>query len=298
MPNQKHTLQNFVVPEKKRFKLSEVDADFTGDFADKEAALADLEKSRAKIETLQNVLYAENTRALLIVIQAMDAAGKDSLIKHVFSGVNPQGVDVVPFKPPTADEYAHDFLWRAAKALPSRGKIGIFTRSYYEEVLVVRVYPEILANQPLPDDIKRSKKIWDERLADIRNYESYLTRNGIAILKFFLHVSPDEQKKQLLERTEDAEKHWKFSFGDLKDRQHWDDYMRAYEKAFQATSTKDAAWHVVPANKRWMARATVARIIADKLESMNLKYPEVTEKQKAEIAEAKRILENEKNDAK
>lgn len=294
MPTQKHLSQNFVVPENKRFKLGEVDADFTGDFADKTAALQDLEKSREQIETLQNVLYADKTSALLIVIQAMDAAGKDSLIKHVFSGVNPQGVDVVPFKPPTADEYAHDFLWRAAKALPSRGKIGIFTRSYYEEVLVVRVYPEILANQPLPDNIKRSKKIWDERLADIRNYESYLTRNGVQILKFFLHVSRDEQRKQLLERTEDPEKYWKFSFGDLKDRAHWDDYMRAYEQAFRATSTAAAPWHVIPANKRWMARAAVARIIAEKLDSMNLKYPAVTERQQADIAEAKRILESEK----
>lgn len=294
MPKQNSISQNFAVTENKRFKLADVDANFTGDFADKEAALQDLEQNRERIETLQNVLYAENTRALLVVIQAMDAAGKDSLIKHVFSGVNPQGVDVVPFKPPTADEYAHDFLWRAARALPSRGKIGIFTRSYYEEVLVVRVYPEILANQPLPENIKTNKKIWDERLEDIRNYESYLTRNGISILKFFLHVSRDEQKKQLLERTADPEKYWKFSFGDLKDRQHWNDYMSAYEKAFAATSTKEAPWHVIPANKRWMARATVAKIIADKLESMNLKYPQVNEKQKAQIAEAKQILESEK----
>lgn len=285
--------KDFVVPEKKTVKMHDFDADFTGDFANKEAAQTDLEKSRARIADLQNILYAEAKQALLIVVQAMDAAGKDSTIKHVFTGVNPQGIDIVPFKPPTSDELAHDFLWRASNALPSRGKIGVFTRSHYEEVLVVRVHPEILQNQPLADKIKTNKKIWDERFEDIRNWEKYLTRNGVHILKFFINISRDEQKKQFLERIEDETKHWKFSFGDLADREHWDDYMKAYSNAFSATSTKDAPWYIIPGDKRWFTRAAIARIIADKLESMNPQYPEVTDKQREQIAEARKILESE-----
>lgn len=285
--------KDFVVPENKRVKLRDFDADFTGDFPNKEAANADLEKSRRRIADLQNVLYAESKQALLIVVQAMDAAGKDSTIKHVFTGVNPQGIDVVPFKPPTADELAHDFLWRASKALPSRGKIGVFTRSHYEDVLVVRVHPEILQNSPLPDAIKNNKKIWDERFEDIRNWEKYLVRNGVHILKFFINISKDEQKKQFIERIEDETKHWKFSFGDLADRALWDEYMRAYADAFAATSTKNAPWYIIPGDKRWFTRAAIARIVAAKLEQMNPQFPEVTDKQREQIAEARKMLENE-----
>lgn len=285
--------KDFVVPENKTVKLHDFAADFTGDFANKEAAAADLEASRKRIAASQNVLYAENKQALLIVVQAMDAAGKDSTIKHVFTGVNPQGIDVVPFKPPTADELAHDFLWRAARALPSRGKIGVFTRSHYEEVLVVRVHPEILQNQPLPDQIKNNKNIWDERFEDIRNWEKYLTRNGVHILKFFVNISKAEQKKQFIERIEDETKHWKFSFGDLTDRALWHEYMKAYEAAFAATSTESAPWYIIPGDKRWFTRAAIAKIIADKLESMNPQYPEVSDKQRQQIAEARKILESE-----
>lgn len=286
--------KNFEVPEGKQLRLADHDADFTGNFANKEIGLADLEASRQKIIKLQEVMYAQKVHALLVIFQAMDAAGKDSTIKHVFTGLNPLGVQTAAFKPPTEEELDHDFLWRAAKVLPERGKIGIFSRSYYEEVLVVRVKPEILAAAPLPEKIKENKRIWERRLEDIRNYENYLTNNGVSILKFFINISRDEQKKQLLERIEDSSKHWKFSFGDLADRAAWNDYMRAYESAFAATSTPGAPWYVVPGNKRWFTRATIAKIIADKLESLNLRFPEVSAKQKQQIEEARRILANEK----
>ena len=285
--------KDFLVPAGKQIKLADYDADFTGNYPDKEAGLADLEKSRAQIINLQEMMYAQSVYSLLIIFQAMDAAGKDSTVKHIFTGINPQGVQTAAFKPPTEEELDHDFLWRASKLLPERGKIGIFSRSYYEEVLVVRVHPEILQAAPLPEKIKNDKKIWEKRLSDIRNFETYLANNGVLTLKFFINISKDEQKKQFMERIEDPSKHWKFSFGDLSDRQHWDDYMRAYEAAFAATSTDVAPWYIVPGNKRWFTRATIARIIADKLESLDLKFPEVSEKQKQQIAEARKMLANE-----
>lgn len=285
--------KDFHVPQGKRIKLADLDANFTGNYQNKEAAATDLEKYREKIAELQSVMYAQNTQSLLVIFQAMDAAGKDSAIKHVFSGVNPAGLQVAGFKPPSEEERDHDFLWRAVKLLPERGRIGVFSRSYYEDVLVVRVHKEILESSQLPENIKNNPKIWDERLEDIRNFELYLSRNGVHVLKFFLLTSKDEQKKQLMERVEDPNKHWKFSFSDLKDRAFWDDYMRVYEKAFAATSTDFAPWYVVPGNKRWFTRATIARIVAEKLESMDLRFPAVTEKQKREIEEARKILENE-----
>ena len=286
--------KDFLAPAGKRINLSEIDPNSTGNYRNKEEGLTDLAKSRTRIGELQDVLYAQNTQALLVVVQAMDAAGKDSLIKHVFSGVNPAGFDVTPFGVPTAEDLDRDFLRRATKELPSRGKIGIFSRSYYEEVLVVRVHPEILSNSPLPENIKNDAKIWEQRFEDIRNFELYLSRNGITVLKFFLLTSKEEQKKQLMERIEDPAKHWKFSFGDLADRARWDDYMRAYEKTFAATSTEFAPWYIVPGNKRWFTRAAIAKIVADKLESLDLKFPTVSDKQKQQIEEARKILENEK----
>ncbi len=285
--------ENFLIQKNKKIKLADFDADYTGSYENKEIALADLEKTRQKIAELQNVMYAQSVHSLVVIFQAMDAAGKDSTIKHIFSGVNPQGCYVAAFKPPSEEEKDHDFLWRAVKLLPERGQIGIFSRSYYEEVLVVRVHKEILAGQLLPENIKNDPKIWEQRLEDIRNYELYLSRNGVHVLKFFLHISKEEQKKQFMERIEDPQKHWKFSFGDLKDRALWEDYMKAYEKAFEATGTDFAPWYVIPANHRWFSRAVIAKIIADKLESLDLKYPEVSEAQKNQIAEAKKMLESE-----
>lgn len=284
----------FQIAEKSVVKLKNFDSDFTGDYKNKEVATADLQKSRERIAALQEVLYAEKTRALLLIFQAMDASGKDSTIKHIFTGVNPQGISTVGFAAPTAEEADHDYLWRASKALPARGKIGIFSRSYYEETLVVRVHPEILQSQRLPEATKNNPQIWEQRFEEIRNFENYLTHNGVHVLKFFINISRDEQKKQLMERIEDSSKHWKFSFGDLKDRAEWDKFMDAYAAMFAATSTENAPWFVIPGNKRWFTRATIACIIADKLESLDLKYPEVSEKQLQEIAEAKRILKNEK----
>lgn len=285
--------KQFLAPEGKRISLADFDADFTGDYQNKEAGREDLRRERERIVDLQEKMYAQNTQSLVVIFQAMDAAGKDSAIKHVFTGVNPAGLQVAAFKPPSEEELDHDFLWRASRLLPERGRIGVFSRSHYEEVLTVRVHPEILQRQQLPDKIKQNPKIWDERLEDIRNWELYLSRNGVHVLKFFLLTSKEEQKKQFMERIEDAEKHWKFAASDLEDRKFWDDYMRAYEAAFAATSTKHAPWYVVPGNKRWFTRAVIARVVADKLESMDLRFPEVAEKQLRQIEEARRILENE-----
>ena len=285
--------KQFLAPDGKRIKLADLDADFTENYKNKEDALADLQKQRERIADFQEKMYAQNTQALLVIFQAMDAAGKDSAIKHVFTGVNPAGLQVAAFKAPSEEELDHDFLWRVARLLPERGRIGVFSRSHYEEVLAVRVHPEILEKQQLPENVKQNPKIWDERLTHIRNYELYLTRNGVQILKFFLLTSKDEQKKQFMERIEDESKHWKFAASDLEDRRFWDDYMRAYEAAFEATSTNFAPWYVVPGNKRWFTRAVIARIIADKLESMDLHFPAVSEKQRLQIEAARRALESE-----
>jgi PPK2 family polyphosphate:nucleotide phosphotransferase len=286
--------QDFKIEEGAKVKLADFDPHFTGHYQNKEEAAADLAQTVERIGKLQDVMYAQNIHALLLIFQAMDAAGKDSTIKHVLTGVNPQGIEVTPFKPPTEQEYDHDYLWRASKALPSRGKIGVFSRSYYEEVLVVRVHPEILQAQRLPNETKNNKRIWQQRFEEIRNFESYLKHNGVHVLKFFINISKDEQKKQLMERIEDPVKHWKFSYGDIEERSLWDEYMRAYEDAIGATSTHDAPWYIIPGNRRWFTRAIVAQIVADKLQSLDLEYPAVTDKQKQEIAEAKRILESER----
>ncbi len=285
--------EEFRVKSGKKLNFEKSDTKYTGDYSGKEQAQKDLANNIERLKELQNMLYAQDAQSLLIIFQAMDAAGKDSAIKHVMSGINPQGVQVYSFKQPSNEELDHDFLWRCAKATPERGRIGIFNRSYYEEVLVVRVHPEILKNQPLPDKIKNSRSIWKNRFENIRSFEKNLTDNGTQILKFFLNVSKDEQKERFLARIETPEKNWKFSAADVKERGFWKDYMRAYEKAIAATSTENAPWYVIPADKKWFTRIAVSEIIARKLESMNLKYPQITEEHRQSLEEAKNLLENE-----
>lgn len=286
--------EKFLVPQGKKLNLKNHQTDFTGDYKDKKEAASDLAKNITRLAELQDVLYAQNTHALLIVFQAMDAAGKDSAIKHVMSGINPQGCQVFSFKQPSSEELEHDYLWRCAKALPERGRLGIFNRSYYEEVLVVRVHAGILQSQSLPDDVKKDKNVWKNRFAQIRNFEDYLAENGVHVIKFFLNVSKDEQKERFLARIEEKEKNWKFSASDAKERAFWDDYMKAYEEAISATSTEKSPWYVVPADKKWFTRTAVSEIIIKKLESLNLKYPTLSEAQQQDLLDAKKILESEK----
>ncbi|HSD43029.1 MAG TPA: polyphosphate kinase 2 family protein [Burkholderiales bacterium] len=241
----------------------------------------------------QDKLYAQDRWSVLLVFQAMDAAGKDGTIKHVMSGVNPQGCQVYSFKAPSPEELDHDFLWRTTKCLPERGRIGIFNRSYYEEVLVVRVHEAILARQKLPPRLV-TKRIWDERLEDIAAFERYLARNGTVVLKFFLHVSRKEQKERFMERLDQPEKHWKFSAADVHERQHWDDYMEAYEDAIRATATKHAPWYVVPADNKWFTRLVVAAAIVEALEKLDLEYPKVDAAQRKALAVARAALLKEK----
>ncbi|GAB4379765.1 MAG: polyphosphate kinase 2 family protein [Elainellaceae cyanobacterium] len=278
-PGAKITLKNF-------------DPDYTGDFT-KQDVEGLLQEGVQRLANYQDILYAQNTYALLLVFQAMDAAGKDSTIKHVMSGINPQGCQVFSFKNPSAEELDHDYLWRSFKALPERGRIGIFNRSYYEEVLVVRVHPEILAKQQLPAAMKQDKHIWKRRFEEINNFENYLVNNGIIVLKFFLHVSKQEQKQRFLQRIDKPDKNWKFSTSDVKERGFWDNYMHAYEDVFTHTSTSWAPWHIIPADHKWFTRLAVAYFIAEKLESLNLKYPQVSEAHMQNLLEAKAMLENE-----
>jgi PPK2 family polyphosphate:nucleotide phosphotransferase len=235
------------------------------------------------------MLYAQDSWAVLLIFQAMDAAGKDGTIKHVMSGVNPQGCQVTSFKSPSAEDLDHDYLWRCVKSLPARGHIGIFNRSYYEETLVVRVHPEFLEKQKVPPELV-TKDIWKERYKDIRSFERYLTRNGVVIRKFFLHVSKKEQKKRFLDRLENPEKNWKFSANDAKERGFWDDYMQAYEDMIRHTATKDAPWYVVPADNKWFTRLVVAAAVVGTLGSLDLRYPKVGAEKLKEFAAAKRSL--------
>jgi PPK2 family polyphosphate:nucleotide phosphotransferase len=239
---------------------------------------------------LQEKLYAQDRWAVLIIFQAMDAAGKDGAIDHVMSGVNPQGCEVSSFKAPSAEELDHDFLWRCAKRLPERGRIGIFNRSYYEETLVVRVHPNFLVNQKLPPNIK-TKDLWKRRFQDITNFERYLSHNGILILKFFLHVSKEEQRRRFLARIEDPAKNWKFSLNDVREREHWDEYMEAYEDTIRHTASKYAPWYVVPADNKWFTRLVVASSIVTNLDALNLDFPKLNEEELKALAEAKQALE-------
>ena len=281
----------YAVTDGRKFRLRDVDPGDTGALrsGDKERAQEALQTGIQALAKLQDMLYAQDRWALLLVFQAMDAAGKDGAIKHVMSGVNPQGCQVTAFKTPTADDLDHDFLWRCLRNLPERGRIGIFNRSYYEEVLVVKVHPELLEKQKLPPQLT-GKHIWRDRYEDIRHIERYLGRNGIVVRKFFLHVSEDEQKRRFLERLENPDKNWKFSAADTRERGFWKDYMRAYETMVRETASDEAPWYVVPADNKWFTRLVVAGAVIDALASLGLHYPEVTEQQQAELEAARRAF--------
>jgi PPK2 family polyphosphate:nucleotide phosphotransferase len=283
------------VTDGKKFRIKDVDPGETGELKseDKPRAVEALHAGVAALAELQDVLYAQDRWALLILFQAMDAAGKDGTIKHVMSGVNPQGCQVSSFKAPTSLDLEHDYLWRCVKELPKRGEIGIFNRSYYEETLVVRVHPEFLAGQKLPEECV-TKRIWDERFEDIRSFERYLHRNGTVVRKFFLHVSKKEQKRRFLERLEKPDKNWKFSANDAKERGFWNDYMNAYEEAIRETATEEAPWYVVPADNKWFTRIVVAAAVIDALASLDLHYPKVSAAKKRELSAAEAALLAEK----
>jgi PPK2 family polyphosphate:nucleotide phosphotransferase len=278
-----------------KFRLKRIDPGDTRGLksADKPEAARRLAEGVRLLAAEQDKLYAQDRRSLLLVFQAMDAAGKDSTIKHVMSGVNPQGCQVVAFKQPSAEELDHDWLWRCVKQLPERGRIGIFNRSYYEEVLVVRVHREILRAGKLPEKCI-TKDIFEQRLKDIAHFEDFLTRNGTTVVKFFLHVSREEQKKRFLERIEEPGKRWKFAAGDVRERAHWNDYMNAYEDAIRATATKAAPWFVVPADNKWFTRLVVAGAVVEAMEKMDLEYPKVDAKQAAELEKSREMLLAEK----
>jgi PPK2 family polyphosphate:nucleotide phosphotransferase len=285
-------IDKFRIKENSKVDLNDHRTDFTDGFHNKHEANDGLKKNVERLSELQDTLYAQNVYSLLIVFQAMDAAGKDSAIEHVMSGVNPMGCHVVSFKAPSDEEIDHDYLWRCQKALPERGKLGIFNRSHYEEVLVVRVHPEILQSQHLPDDIKKSSDIWNQRFRQIRNWEDSLYENGTHIIKFFLNVSKEEQKKRFLKRIAEPEKNWKFSARDVKEREHWDDYMKAYREAIAGTSTDRSPWYIIPADKKWFTRLAVSQVIVQKLESIGLSYPKLSDEEMAELNNTKSLLEN------
>ncbi len=281
----------FCITNGKKFRLKDVDPGDTLDFESDEKPKAQdaLAAGVEALAELQEKLWAQDRWAVLIIFQAMDAAGKDGAIKHVLSGVNPQGCEVTSFKAPSAEELDHDFLWRCAKRLPERGRIGIFNRSYYEETLVVRVHQNFLAGQKLPQDLK-TKNIWKRRFRDITNFERYLTHNGILVLKFFLHVSKGEQQKRFLERIDDPSKNWKFSLNDVREREHWDDYMDAYEQTIRHTAAKYAPWYVVPADNKWFTRLVVAAAIVENVNALDLEFPKLDEDQLKALEEAKKSL--------
>jgi PPK2 family polyphosphate:nucleotide phosphotransferase len=283
--------QSMIVQSGGHIRLQDYDPGYTAHLKKKNIS-GILQAGVQELARYQDILYAQNIYALLIIFQAMDAAGKDSIIKHVMSGVNPQGCQVFSFKTPSAEELDHDYLWRSFKALPERGRIGIFNRSYYEEVLVVRVHPELLYQQQLPHHT-RDTQIWTRRFEEINNFERYLVNNGILVLKFFLNVSKEEQKRRFLERIERSEKNWKFSMSDAHERLFWDDYMRAYEDVFNHTSTDWARWHIIPADHKWFTRLAVAHFIYITLKSLNLAYPQVSNAHYQELLKAKEMLENE-----
>lgn len=284
--------ERFCVTNGKRFHLKDIAPDDTVGLKAKTQARAALSDGIVRLSELQEKLYAQNQWSLLLIFQAMDAAGKDSTIKHVMSGINPQGCQVYSFKAPSQEELDHDFLWRTTCRLPERGRIGIFNRSYYEDVLIVRVHPEMLHRQQLPASLV-SPTIWQERFEDIVNFERYLSRNGVVIRKFFLHVSREEQRKRFLDRLEEPEKHWKFALSDVHERQHWDAYLHAYEEMIQHTSAPHAPWYVIPADHKWFTRLAVADAIIDTLEGLQLSYPTITPQKQEEIQTARTMLAEE-----
>jgi PPK2 family polyphosphate:nucleotide phosphotransferase len=286
-------IKRYRINQGRGFALSRIKPGDTHGIDSKARAEALLREGVELLAEMQDKLYAQDRWSLLLVFQAMDAAGKDGTIKHVMSGINPQGCEVFSFKAPSSEELDHDFLWRCQKHLPERGRIGIFNRSYYEEVLVVRVHDSILATQKLPKSAL-TKGIFRERLRDIANFEDYLTRNGTTVLKFFLHVSRKEQKKRFIERLDEPDKNWKFAIGDVKERAFWNDYMTAYEDAIRATATRAAPWFVVPADNKWFTRLVVVAAIVEAMENMKLAFPTVTDAQKADLARARELLLTEK----
>ena len=281
----------FRVVDGSGFRLKDIDPDDTRDLKteDKPRAQKMLKAGVAALAELQDMLYAQDRWALLLIFQAMDAAGKDSAIKHVMSGVNPQGCQVFSFKAPTSEDLDHDYLWRCMKCLPERGRIGIFNRSYYEETLIVRVHPELLVKEKLPPRLV-SKRIWDERFEDISNVERYLARNGVAICKFFLHVSKKEQKQRFLERLDEPEKNWKFSLSDIEERKYWDAYMDAYQDMIRHTAAKYAPWYVVPADHKWFTRLVVAAAVVHALSCLGLHYPKLDAAQRKQLSLARKAL--------
>jgi PPK2 family polyphosphate:nucleotide phosphotransferase len=283
----------FRITKGKDFRLKDYDpADTLGLKMEKSEAAQLLQRGSEWLAEEQDILYAQDSWSVLLVFQAMDAAGKDGTIKHVMGPINPQGCDVHSFKQPSTEELSHDFLWRYSAKVPERGRIGIFNRSYYEEVLVVRVHQELLEAQKMPPKLV-GKGIWDERLADIARFEDYLTRQGVVVLKFYLNLSQKEQKKRFMARLDRPEKNWKFSAADVRERRYWNDYMRAYEAAIQATATKDSPWFVVPADNKWFTRLVVAAAVVEAVEKLDLKYPKVTSQQKKDLAVARAELEAE-----
>ena len=285
-----HLVERHRVDNGRSFRLSRVDPGDTGGFASKEEAAPLLARGVERLEEMQERLYAQNSQALLLIFQAMDAAGKDSTIKHVMSGVNPQGCQVYSFKVPSAEELDHDFLWRTTRCLPERGRIGIFNRSYYEETLIVRVHPELLDRERLSPR-NRGVKIWRQRFEDINAFERYLQRNGTVILKFFLYVSKREQRRRFLERLDERDKTWKFSADDVRERQHWSQYMRAYEDMIRHTAAPHAPWYVVPADHKWITRLIVAEAIVQTLDGMKLVFPAVDSRARAQLKSARKLLE-------
>jgi PPK2 family polyphosphate:nucleotide phosphotransferase len=288
----KKFIKPYCITDGKNFKLKDIDPDDSGEFGknDKDRLKEMLEEGITQLREIQSKLYAEDKWGVLLIFQAMDAAGKDGAIKHVFSGINPQGCQVTSFKSPSSEELDHDFLWRCNKNLPERGRFGIFNRSYYEEVLVVRVHPEYLGAQRIPGN---GNNIWKKRFQDINQFEKYLDHNGILVRKFFLHVSKKEQKKRFLERLDTPDKNWKFSQADVKERQHWDEYMAAYEDMIRNTSSENAPWFVVPANNKWYTRAVVGAAVIDALLSLKLEFPKVDASRLVDLKIAREALTNE-----
>lgn len=284
-------ISNYRVTPKKKMNLSDFPTEDTGKFKSKKEAEKLMQKNISKMAELQDMLYAHNKYSLLIIFQAMDAAGKDGAIKHVMSGVNPQGTQVFSFKQPSAEEMDHDYLWRINKSLPERGRIGIFNRSYYEEVLVVRVHDALKRSQ-LPEKFI-TDSIWEDRFRQLRDYEKYLYENGTIILKFFLHISKDEQKRRFLKRLEDPTKNWKFSSSDLKERAKWEDYQKVYEDALSGTSTKSGYWYVIPMNHKWFGRLVISEIIVQTLKDLDMEYPKMSEEQTKNLNVYKEALMNE-----
>src|SRR5579862_2691719 len=283
----------FRIEDGNHFRIKNFDPADTLGLKSKEHAQEALAKGIEKLAALQEKLYAQDRWAVLMILQAMDAAGKDSTIKHVMSGVNPEGCQVTSFKTPSVEDLQHDFLWRAARCLPARGTIGIFNRSYYEEVLIVRVHPEILAQEKTPEHLV-TKNIWKQRFTDINAFEDYLSRNGVAIIKVFLNVSKKEQKKRFLERLDEPEKNWKFSAADVLEREHWHEYMRAYEDMIRNTSTKAAPWYVIPADHKWFTRVSVAEVVINAMEELNLSFPKIDAEKRKDLKKSRAALEDEK----